>query len=226
MAAEQDGVLDLAAHDLPRVAEPQPLVGDLVLKAVADLLIEDPELVADAVADGRDAQRRERVHVAGGETPETSVAEAGLLLPFDERLEIEPELSHCGARVVLQAEVEEVVAELGPDQELGRQVRHGAALMREVGVRGVKPALQHSVANRVREREVVIVGRGDRIELGQARVEVGQEITDDGRRAPPEMRGLRVEWSVGWTVRVAHADSSAAISTQPKGQELRQDDAQ
>ena len=46
----------LGPGDFPGVAETQPLVGLLDLPAVDDLLLEDAELVADAVTDGRDLQ--------------------------------------------------------------------------------------------------------------------------------------------------------------------------
>ena len=42
----------------------QPLVGDFVLPAVADDLIENSEFVADAIADGWNFDRGERIHVA------------------------------------------------------------------------------------------------------------------------------------------------------------------
>ena len=44
--------IDFRAHDLPRIAEAEPLVGDLNLPTVANCLIEDSELVANPVADG------------------------------------------------------------------------------------------------------------------------------------------------------------------------------
>ena len=56
-------ILDLGARDFPRVAVAQPFVRDLALPAVADDLIENPKLVADAVADRRHFNRRKRIHV-------------------------------------------------------------------------------------------------------------------------------------------------------------------
>ena len=47
---------DLGPADLPGVAQAQPLVRHLHLPAVPDLLVEDAEFVADAVADGRNLQ--------------------------------------------------------------------------------------------------------------------------------------------------------------------------
>ena len=122
-AAEADRVLDLVAADLPRVAVAQPAIGALDLPAVADVLIEDAELVAQAVADRRDVERRERVHVAGGEPAEAAVAEARLLLVLEQLVERDARASPSAARAaVVEAEREQVRAELRADQELGRQV--------------------------------------------------------------------------------------------------------
>ena len=95
VAAEPDHVLDLVASDLPRVAVAQPAIGALDLPSIADVLIEDPELVAQAVTDRGEVERGERVHVAGGEAAEATVAEARLLLVLDQLVEREPELLAC-----------------------------------------------------------------------------------------------------------------------------------
>ena len=86
------------AHQLPGIAEPQPLVGLLDLPAVDDLLVEDAELVADAVAERGDLERRERIDEACRQAPEAAVAQSGLLLLAQQLLEIEAELAHasCG----------------------------------------------------------------------------------------------------------------------------------
>ncbi len=76
VAAELHFDRPLGARDFPGIAEAQPLVGLLELPAVDDLLLEDAELVADAVADGRDLECRHRIEEARGETAEAAVAEA------------------------------------------------------------------------------------------------------------------------------------------------------
>ena len=68
---------DLGSGDLPGVAQVQPLVGHLHLPAVTNGLVEDAELVSDAVADGRDLQRRKRVHVAGRQPAEPPITQPG-----------------------------------------------------------------------------------------------------------------------------------------------------
>jgi hypothetical protein len=70
------------------------------LPAIADLLVEDPEFVADSVADRRDLKRRERIEVAGREPPEAAAAEARLFFLVEKFLEIEAELLHSLLRRV------------------------------------------------------------------------------------------------------------------------------
>ena len=65
---------DFRTHDLPGITEAQPLVGQLDLPAVTNRLIEDAELVADAVADGRNVERRQRVHVTRGQAAQAAIA--------------------------------------------------------------------------------------------------------------------------------------------------------
>ena len=80
VAAEADGLRVLVARQLPGVAELQPVVVLLDLPAVLDLLLEDAEVVADAVADGGQLQRGQRVHEAGRQPPQAAVAEARIAL--------------------------------------------------------------------------------------------------------------------------------------------------
>ena len=113
-------------RDLPRVAVAQPLVGALDLPAVDDLLLEDAELVADAVAERRDLERRQRIDEARGEPAEAAVAESRLVLLRQQLIEVEAELGDRLAHLVVDAEVQQVVAEVRSHQELGREIRDRA----------------------------------------------------------------------------------------------------
>ena len=127
VAAELHLAAPLGPRDLPGIAVAQPLVGLLHLPAVDDLLLEDAELVADAVAQRRHLERRQRIDEAGREAAEAAVAQARLVLLGQQLLEIQPELGHRGARGVVDAEIDEVVAEVRAHQELGRQIRRPCA---------------------------------------------------------------------------------------------------
>src|SRR5260370_4396191 len=111
-ASETDVDCDLRARDLPRIPEAKPLVCDLHLPAVAYLLVEDPELVANAVTNRRNLKRCERIEIAGRKPPEAAGAEARLFFLLEEFLELETELLHCLLRGVEGPEIEEIVAEM------------------------------------------------------------------------------------------------------------------
>src|SRR5690606_22513676 len=60
---------------------------------------------------------------------------------------------------VVDAEIDQVVAELRPEQVLGGEVRDRACPRRRVGRRRADPAAQHQIADGIREREVVVLQR-------------------------------------------------------------------
>src|SRR5215472_2400489 len=148
---------DIVVDDLPRVAHLQPLVGDLDLSAVAKLLLEHAEFVVDTVTDRRYLERRQRIETAGREPSQAAVAETGLGLEREQRIEILVERRHGLAGVGLNAEVDEVVAELRADEELRRQVDRDLHLPLFVGAHRTLHARQHTVAHAVRQRHVPIV---------------------------------------------------------------------
>ena len=80
VAAPADEVVHVGLGDLPRVPVDQPVVGLLDLPAVVDLLLEDAELVADAVADRRPLEGGQRVEVARRQPAQAAVAEPRLRL--------------------------------------------------------------------------------------------------------------------------------------------------
>ena len=68
-AAETHFIARIVAFELPRVAVLQPVIRRLFLPPVDDVLLEHPIVVADTVAAARQAQRRQRIEEAGGQTP-------------------------------------------------------------------------------------------------------------------------------------------------------------
>ena len=70
--------------DEPGPAPVQPVVGQLDLLAVHDLLLEDAQLVADGVAGEGDVQGGGGVQVAGRQTAQAAVAQTGVGLLLEE----------------------------------------------------------------------------------------------------------------------------------------------
>ena len=83
-AAEADLLYLVHLGDEPGVAQAQPVVGQLHLLAVHDLLLEEAQLVADGVAGGGDLQGGHGVQVAGGQTAQAAVAQTGVGLHLEE----------------------------------------------------------------------------------------------------------------------------------------------
>src|ERR1700722_5640707 len=81
-AAEMDMIDHLRPLEFPGVAETQPLVRIFLLPAIVDDLAEQTEIVADAVSDRGDAERRHTFHEARGKPAEAAIAERRVRLAF------------------------------------------------------------------------------------------------------------------------------------------------
>ena len=81
-AAEMDVVDHFRPLQFPGIAEAEPFVGIFLLPALIDDLAEQAVIVADAVADRGDRQRRHALHEAGGEPAEAAIAERRIRLAF------------------------------------------------------------------------------------------------------------------------------------------------
>ena len=121
-AAEMHGVVAAGRLEEALAAPGEPEVGHLCLLTPLEDLTEEAAVVRKAHAVRRQAQRREAVEEAGGQTAETAVAEGGLVLVF---LQLGQALARRGefvAHGVVQAQVDEVVGEELALQELGGDV--------------------------------------------------------------------------------------------------------
>jgi hypothetical protein len=104
--------------DQPRIVVCHPVIGPLALPAPFDDLLEQPELVVDAVAMCRVAVRRERIEKAGGESPQPAVAHRRLRFVCLHILERQPELGKRRAPGVEGPHVRERAAEDTSEQVL------------------------------------------------------------------------------------------------------------
>ena len=184
--AELDVEGDLRARNLPGVAQAQPLVRHLHLPAVPDLLVEDAELVADAVPDGRHLQGGKRIHETGRQSPQAAVAEPGLFFLREELVEIELEPPYGFPGGVVDAEVDEAVTELRPHQELrGEIADHLQVLARQHALDRLDPAVQQPVAHGTGQGQVPVVARGDLRHPGLDVMQiVGHSLRERGRAEP------------------------------------------
>ena len=191
-AAEADVVGRLAPFELPEIAVRQPVLGQLDLSAVLDFLVEEAVDVADAVAVGRDADRRHAFHEAGGETAETAIAEGGVGFERLDRVEVDAEAAKRLGDRLDQAEIGHRVAEKAADQELDRQVVDplGAG---PVGAAGrFHPSVDRPVADDEDRRRQPVVRLGDDRVLADR---VGELVDDLGLEAVGvDAARLRARW--------------------------------
>mmetsp|Transcript_15868 Transcript_15868/g.40296 ORF Transcript_15868/g.40296 Transcript_15868/m.40296 type:complete len:476 (+) Transcript_15868:1271-2698(+) len=92
MAVEADWIRHVRPLNLPRIAEREPVVGILALKAVLYRLAEHAVLVAQAVSPCGEILRRHRVQEARRKSPEPSISERGVALSLLDDLEVVAEL--------------------------------------------------------------------------------------------------------------------------------------
>src|SRR5262245_7656448 len=97
-----------ATWQLPGIAIAQPGVGDFNLPTIPDRLLEDAVLVADAVAGGRNLERRQRVHETRGQPAESAVSQPRLELRLEDDIQIELQRRECVADILSKLEVEDV----------------------------------------------------------------------------------------------------------------------
>src|SRR2546427_4076194 len=140
--------------NLPRIAEFQPLIRLLHLISVDDSLVEDPEIVAKPVTDGRQIQCCHRVEKARGQTAQSTIAQAGVAFVVPKRLPIQSDGGHGGSTVILQSQVDDVVAEQPADQEFQREVIDSLDGVLVMGLLRSDPPLDQSIPYRSEERRV------------------------------------------------------------------------
>ena len=174
IAAEADGIDELRSLEFPRVAVGQPIFRHLVLPAVGYHLTKQPEIVADAVAVGGQADTRHALHEAGGEPAEAAVAERGVGFLLADLVEIDAKRRKRVARRLGEAEVGQAIEQQATDQEFDGEIVDGLAVGLMRAAAGAHPAVDDPVAHGERQGgEPVARARGlgilaDRIDqLGQ-----------------------------------------------------------
>ena len=169
--AHEAGLIGLGQFPGPAALE--PFVGDLHLPAIADQLIEDAELVADAIAGGRDLQAGQRFHVAGRQTAKPAVAQAGFLLHIQDLLQrLDAEILQGLLGFLLDPEVQQVAVELRADQEFRRQVGHRFLRAGPHRFSGGQVAHHQPITHRIAQGHVEVMAAGGGGELAEREEQV------------------------------------------------------
>lgn len=155
--------------------------------------------VADAVAEGRNAERRHAVEIAGGEAAQSAAAETGIGFAQPQPVEVLAEAGDRLAHRLKQAEVAERVDQQFADQEFDREIIDALGLALRRAARALHPHVDGAVPRRQRDRRVPFaIGRRlrcrtERIsELGHDRL---AQRADGGIRPRLVTEGLaRLHW--------------------------------
>lgn len=106
----------------PHIAHFEPVVRELHLPAVYDLLTEDAKFIADGETGYRIIQAGRRIHIAGGQTAQTAVAKSGIRLKRAEAFQAEAEIMQDLPCWLQKPHVVQVVAQTRADQKFHRHV--------------------------------------------------------------------------------------------------------
>ena len=113
----------------PHIAHFEPVVRELHLPAVYDLLTEDAKFIADGETGYRIIQAGRRIHIAGGQTAQTAVAKSGIRFKRAEAFQAEAEIMQDLPCRFQQAHVVQVVAQARADQKFHRHIIDLLALL-------------------------------------------------------------------------------------------------
>lgn len=160
MAAEPDVEACIGTFEFPGMALQEPGLGRLDLPSALEALAEEAVLIADTVAIGRAAQRRQAFEEARRQPSEAAIAEGGVRLVREHRVVILAKLRQRVARLIHEAEIDDAVFQKPPDEKLHRQVIDPLCAFAPGHARGLEPAVGDMVANREGQRHAPILGSG------------------------------------------------------------------
>jgi hypothetical protein len=156
-AAEMHVVDHLRPLEFPGVAEAQPFVGIFVLPALRDDLAEQAEIVADAIADGGNGQRRHALHEARRKPSKTAIAKGSVRLAFTQLRETDAEIAQRGLEHRQQPHIVQRIGEQAADQEFQTEVIDPLAAGVVALLIPGQPMVHDAVAQRQRRRLVPVV---------------------------------------------------------------------
>jgi len=160
VAVEPDHLEVVGSGELPRVAVEGPVVGLLDLVAILEGLLEDPELVADAIPHGGHVERGQGIEQAGGQTAQAPVPQSGLDV---EGLQVLDGEARCGNGLAGQVGgtgVQRVLAQLAPQHVLRRQVVDELRVGQVVRSGRPGPAVGEAIADGDGQCPVGVLGTG------------------------------------------------------------------
>ena len=175
----------------------EPFVGIFLLPALRDDLAEQAEIVADAVADRGNGQRRHAFHEAGREPPEAAIAERGIRLAFAQVRKADAEIAERGLEHRQQPHIVQRIGEQAADQEFEAEVIDPLAAGVVALLFGGQPAVHDAVAQRQRRRLVPVVPGRHAGVLADRKPQLGEDgALDLGQRQFVDglIRRRKIRW--------------------------------
>ena len=145
MAAKVDLLGVLRAGDKPGGAQLQPVVRQLHLLAVHDLLLENAQLIADGVARSRDLQGGGGLQIAGRQTAQAAVAQTRVGLQLEEVGGGEAQRAQGLLQLGQDPKVEGVLLQGTAHQELQGEVVDLAGVVLLVLLPRLHPVARHNI---------------------------------------------------------------------------------
>ena len=126
-----------------------------------DLLIEDAEFIADAIADGGTLQGGQRIEVTGSEPSQAAIAQPRLLFGLKDRVEVLTQLGESSARLAFDpGDSPGCCPDAGPSgiRPIDSRRLSGGDLSKSAWT---QPTLLHAVAHGQCQRSIVMRRRQD-----------------------------------------------------------------
>ena len=160
-SAEADRTAGIGTREFPRIAVREPILRQFLLPAVLQALLKQAVLIANAVAIGRNAERRHAVHEARSQPAQPAIAERGIGLHQAQAVQIDAQVRQRAPGWLYQAQIRERIEQQPADQKFDRQIIDALLLL----PLGFGACLQPDVDDAVAHRQcgglipIIVAGR-------------------------------------------------------------------
>lgn len=138
-------VVDVLSFDFERRSVGEPVVWNLNLESVNNVLFEDTVIVPESVTPSWEVKSGHGVQEASGESSQTTISKTGVFLIIDHLVKTETELIELGSEVLFDAEIEKGVLESSSEQVLDTEVVNSLRVLAGDSALSLVPKLDKSI---------------------------------------------------------------------------------
>ena len=149
IASELDLAGILRSPELKRIAVLEPVVGDLHLIAVLDLLLEHTEAVADTAAVSRIAESGQGIQETGRQSSEAAVSERRISLLILDSVKVDTKILKRSLDLLVCGHIDQRVAEGAAHQKLHGHVVEDLRIFLLHLLGGSHPVIDNNVLHRI-----------------------------------------------------------------------------